>query len=104
VGTLLTFAMLIFLRSRITAGYPEKLSAVMQERLLSRPTLLSRIFVQVSFAATRAGMPYGIMGFALVNALPGIVVLAAIGANVYWIGVAMKMRNLLGDSAVATPA
>jgi phosphatidylglycerophosphate synthase len=104
VGTLLTFAMLIFLRSRITAGYPEKLSAVMQERLLSRPTLLSRIFVQVSFAATRAGMPYGIMGFALVNALPGIVVLAAIGANVYWIGVAMKMRNLLGGSAVATPA
>jgi phosphatidylglycerophosphate synthase len=102
VGTLLSFAILIFLRSRITTGNPEKLSAVMQTRFLSEPTLLSRIIVQVSFAATRAGMPYGIMGFALVNALPGIVVLAAIGANVYWISLAVKMRHLLGSSEAVT--
>jgi phosphatidylglycerophosphate synthase len=102
VGTLLSFAILIFLRSRITTANPEKLSAVMQTRFLSEPTLLSRIIVQVSFAATRAGMPYGIMGFALVNGLPGIVVLAAIGANVYWISLAVKMRHLLGSSEALT--
>jgi hypothetical protein len=68
VGTLLSFAILIFLRSRITTGHPEKLSAVMQTRFLSEPTLWARIIVRVSCAATRAGMPYGIMGFALVNA------------------------------------
>jgi phosphatidylglycerophosphate synthase len=104
VGTLLSFAILIFLRSRITTDNPEKLSAVMQTRFLSEPTLLSRLMVQVSVAATRAGMPYGIMGFALVNALPGIVVLAAIGANVYWISLAAKMRPLLGRSEAVTAA
>jgi phosphatidylglycerophosphate synthase len=104
VGTLLAFALLILLRSRITAGYPEKLSAVMQARFLSEPTFLARLIVQASFAATRAGMPYGIMAFALVNALPAIVVLAAIGANVYWISVAVKIRHLLGESAVVSPA
>jgi phosphatidylglycerophosphate synthase len=104
IGTLLSFAFLIFLRSGITADAPEKLSAVMQERFLSNPTLLSRLIVRLSFAATRAGMPYGIMGFALVNALPGIVVLAAIGANVYWISVAAKMRYLLSRSEAMTVA
>jgi phosphatidylglycerophosphate synthase len=104
VGTLLSFAILIFLRSRITTDGPEKLSAVMQARFLSRPTLLSRIIVKVSVAATRAGMPYGIMGFALVNALPGIVALAAIGANVYWISLAMKMPHLLARSEAVTAA
>ena len=104
VGTLLSFAILIFLRSRITTDNPEKLSAVMQTRFLAEPTLLSRLVVQVSVAATRAGMPYGIMGFALVNALPGVVVLAAIGANVYWISLAAKMRPLLGRTDAVTAA
>ena len=57
----------------------------------------------MSFVATRAAMPYGIMAFSLLHALPGIVVLAAIGANVYWISLVMKMRHLLGSAdAVAT--
>jgi phosphatidylglycerophosphate synthase len=104
VGTLLSFAILIVLRSRITPDNPEKLSAVMQTRFLSEPTLLSRLIVQVSVAATRAGMPYGIMGFALVNALPGVVLLAAIGANVYWISLAVKMPHLLGRTEAVTAA
>ena len=54
--------------------------------------------------ATRATMPYGIMAFALVYALPGIVVLAAIGANVYWMSLVMKMRHLLGLSEAAAVA
>ena len=46
---------------------------------------LSQIVWRVSFVATRAAMPYGIMALAVVYALPGVVVLAAVGANVYWI-------------------
>ena len=104
VGTLVSFAILIFLRSRITADNPEKLSAVMQTRFLSEPTLWSRILVQISVVATRAGMPYGIMAFALANALPAIVVFAAIGANIYWFSLAVKMPHLLGRTEAVTAA
>jgi hypothetical protein len=56
----------------------------------------------VSFVATRAAMPYGIMAFALVNALPGIVLFAALGANIYWVSIVVKLRHLLGsEEAVA---
>ena len=96
-GTLLSFGLLIFLRSRVTAGRPEMLHAVAKARFKSEPTFWSRIVWRMSFVATRAAMPYGIMVFSLVYALPGIVVLAAIGANVYWISLVMKMRHLLGS-------
>jgi hypothetical protein len=49
-------------------------------------------------------MPYGIMAFSLVAALPGIVVLAAIGGNVYWISLVMKMRHLLGSAEAVAAA
>jgi hypothetical protein len=42
-------------------------------------------------------MPYGIFAFALVNLLPGIVILAALGSNIYWVSVAVKLRSLLGQ-------
>ena len=42
-------------------------------------------------------MPYGIMAFALLYVLPAIVVLAAIGANVYWVSLVLKLRHLLAD-------
>ena len=47
-------------------------------------------------------MPYGIFILALVNLLPVVVVLAAIGANVYWLALVLKMRHLLG-AAEAVP-
>ena len=103
-GTLLSFAILVFLRSRITLGQPEKLHAVAKARFKSEPTFWSRIIWRVSFVATRAAMPYGIMAFSLVYGLPGIVVLAAIGANVYWISLVMKMQHLLGSSEVVAAA
>jgi phosphatidylglycerophosphate synthase len=104
VGTLLSFAILIFLRSRITAGRPETLHAIAKARFESQPTFWSRVVWRVSVAATRAAMPYGIMAFSLVHALPGIVVLAAFGANVYWISMVLKMRHLLGSSEAAAAA
>jgi phosphatidylglycerophosphate synthase len=103
-GTMLSFGLLIFLRSRITAGRPEKLHAVAKARFKSEPTFWSGIVWRLSFVATRAAMPYGIMTFALLYALPGIVVLAAIGANVYWMSLVMKMQHLLGRSEAVAAA
>ena len=101
-GTLLSFALLIYLRSRITAGQPEKLHAIARDRFQAGGTLLTRAIWRVSFVATRAAMPYGILAFALLHALPGIVVLAALGANIYWISLMVKLRTLLGEQQIAT--
>ncbi len=96
-GTLLSFALLIFLRTRITAGRPERLHAIAAERFKAEPTFWSRLIWRLSFTATRSAMPYGIFAFALANLLPAIVVLAAIGSNIYWISLVVKLRALLGD-------
>jgi phosphatidylglycerophosphate synthase len=97
-GTLVGFALLIYLRARITAGQPEKLHTVARERFTAEPSLWSHVIWRISFVATRAAMPYGIMAFALLNLLPGILVLAAIGANVYWVCIIIKLRHLLGNA------
>ena len=101
-GTLLAFALLIYLRTRITAGQPERLHAIAKARFKAEPTFWSRIIWRISFVAARAAMPYGIMAFALVGLLPGIVVLAAIGANIYWISLILKLRHLLGERETVT--
>lgn len=96
-GTLLSFALLIYLRTRITAGQPEKLHAIARERFKANASSFwSKMIWRVSFVATRAAMPYGIMAFALVGALPGIVILAAVGANIYWVSIIVKLRHLMG--------
>jgi hypothetical protein len=100
---LLTFALLIYLRTRLTAGQPEKLHAIAGARFQADATRWARIIWRVSFVATRSAMPYGIMAFSLVFALPGIVALAAIGANIYWVSLVLKLRHLLGNDE-AVPA
>jgi phosphatidylglycerophosphate synthase len=95
-GTLLSFALLIYLRSRITAGRPDRLHAIARERFKAEPTWWTRIIWRISFVATRSAMPYGIMALSLVGLLPLVVALAAIGANVYWISLVLKLRHLLG--------
>jgi phosphatidylglycerophosphate synthase len=103
-GTLLSFAFLIYLRSRITAGRPERLHAIARERFTAEPTRWSRIIWRLAFTATRSAMPYGIFAFALVHSLPAIVVLAAIGANVYWVSLVLKLKALTGDEDAVTAA
>jgi hypothetical protein len=49
-------------------------------------------------------MPSGIVALSLVYALPGVVVPAAIGANVYWVSFVMKMRHLLGTAEAVAAA
>jgi phosphatidylglycerophosphate synthase len=99
-GTLLSFAFLIYLRSRITSGRPERLHAIARERFKAEPTPWSRLIWRLAFTATRSAMPYGIFAFALIYGLPAVVVLAAIGANVYWMSVVLKLRHLLREEAV----
>lgn len=96
-GTLITFALLIYLRARITNGQPSRLHAVAKERFKAEPSFWSRIIWRVSFVATRAAMPYGIMVLALINLLPAVMVLGAIGANVYWVSLVLKLRDLLAE-------
>ena len=92
-GTLLTFALLIYLRSRITAGH----LICTPSRAVARgdPSLWSRFIWRISFVATLRRCRYGIMAFALAGILPAIVVLAAIAPTLL-IRIAMKMRHLLG--------
>lgn len=96
-GTLLTFALLIYLRARITNGQPNRLHAVARDRFKAEQSLWSRIIWRISFVATRAAMPYGIMAMSLLYALPVITVLAAIGSNIYWVSLAIKLRDLLRE-------
>jgi phosphatidylglycerophosphate synthase len=103
-GTLLSFALLIYLRSRITAGQPEKLHSIAKARFKAEPTWWSRIIWRISFVATRSAMPYGIMALSLVGGLPLVVVLAAIGSNTYWISLVLKLRHLLADEQTETVA
>ncbi len=111
VGTLLTFALLILLRHRATAGRPERLHATAKAHFTAgRPW--ARLAAQLSTCATRATMPYGIMALALVGQLPVVLLLGALGAHVFWISLAVELRRLLpgasgqtpGPSAHATPA
>jgi uncharacterized protein (TIRG00374 family) len=101
-GTLITFALLIYLRARITNGQPNRLHAVARARFKAEPTLWSRLIWRVSFVATRAAMPYGILVLALVHALPAVITLAALGANIYWVSLVLKLRDLLRDEETVT--
>ena len=103
-GTVVTFGLLIYLRARITAGQPTRLHAVAKTRFKADPSFWTKLIWRVSFVCTRAAMPYGIMVLAIVNALPLVVILAAIGANIYWISLVAKLRDLLRDDSEETVA
>ena len=59
-GLLARFVLLIYLRSRITAGQPDKLHSIASERFKAEPTWWTAIIWRISFVATRSAMPYGI--------------------------------------------
>jgi phosphatidylglycerophosphate synthase len=69
-GTLVAFALLIYLRSRITAGQPEKLHTIAKARFKAEPSWWSRIVWRISFVATRSAMPYGIFVLSLAGLPP----------------------------------
>jgi phosphatidylglycerophosphate synthase/uncharacterized membrane protein YbhN (UPF0104 family) len=93
-GALLTIGLLVLLRHRATQGRPERLNATAKARFTSGPRW-ARAVAWLSTCATRAMMPYGIMAFALAGLLEVVLVLAAIGAQIYWISLAVKLPDLL---------
>jgi phosphatidylglycerophosphate synthase len=101
-GLFVSFALLIYLRTRITAGRPEQLHTIAKARFKAEPTRWSKIVWRISFVATRSAMPYGIMAVALVGLLPLVVLLAAVGTNTYWVSLLLKLRDLLGTPEAET--
>jgi phosphatidylglycerophosphate synthase len=102
VGSLLTFALLILLRDRITRGRPERLRSTTKAHFYATGKPWARYVVQLSTCATRATMPYGILAFAIAGVLPAVLVIGAIGAQIYWISLAWELRRLLDGPLVAS--
>jgi phosphatidylglycerophosphate synthase len=95
VGSVLTFALLILLRRRITNGRPDQLRTIAKSHFYGTRKRWAYIVAKLSTCATRATMPYGILALALVGLLPVVLILAALGAQVYWISLAVQLRKLL---------
>jgi len=96
-GSLATFGLLIVLRGRITDGRPERLRAAANEHFHATGTW-ARLLKELSTVATRATMPYGILALAVLDLLPVVLVLAAIGAQIYWLSLAFEFRRLVGST------
>ena len=96
-STLITFALLIYLRARITNSQPTRLHAVARDRFKAEAGFWATLALKLSFIPTRAAMPYAIMLLALLNLLPAAIAIAAFGATVYWISLVVKLKELLGD-------
>jgi hypothetical protein len=95
VGTLLTIALLILLRRRITNGRPEEFRTIAKSHFYGQRKRWAFVVAKLSNVATRATMPYGILALALLNLLPVVLLMAAVGAQVYWISLAVQLRKLL---------
>jgi FKBP-type peptidyl-prolyl cis-trans isomerase FkpA len=94
-GSLMTAFLLILLRQRMTAAQPERFGAASKAHFINGGGEWARILARLSVCATRAVMPYGILMLAIVGAAPAVIVLAAIGANLYWIALMTRLRTLL---------
>ena len=98
LGMLLTFAFLILLRWRITGGRPELLRTRARGHFDNAGTRWMRLLAKLDTCTTRATMPYGIVVFAVLDALPALVVLAAFAAHLYWISLATQTGRMLQES------
>jgi len=56
------------------------------------------VVTKLSTCATRATAPYGILILTTFGLLPVVLVLAAIGSQIYWISLAVELRRLLAGS------
>jgi phosphatidylglycerophosphate synthase len=105
IGVLFTLGLLILLRGRITGGHPERLRTTANAHFENAGKTWTVWASKLSMCATRATMPYGLLVFAVLNLLPAFVVLAAFGANVYWISLALQLKGLLNRrGGVAAPS
>ena len=91
------FLLLLYLRHRMTRHSPSRFAGTVKGKFKEGGGKFTLALAKLSNVATRAQMPYGIMGIALVGALPLVVILCAIGANTYWMALAWKLRALAGE-------
>jgi phosphatidylglycerophosphate synthase len=96
-GMASTVMLLLYLRHRMTGDAPTRFAGTIKDKFREGGGKRARLLVKLSHAATRAQMPYGIMVLALAGAVPLVLILCAIGANVYWMGLAWKLRTLVGE-------
>jgi FKBP-type peptidyl-prolyl cis-trans isomerase FkpA len=94
-GAIVTACLLLLLRQRMTAAQPERFGAASKANFVADGAGWARFLAWLSVCATRAVMPYGILMLAIVGLTPAVIVLAAIGANLYWIALTTRMRTML---------
>ena len=74
-------------------------------RTYSSLAALTLVFILFPIFASNYGNSWvRIMAFALLHILPGFVILAALGSNIYWVTLVVKLRELLRDEAEETVA
>ena len=96
-GSVITASLLLLLRQRMTAAQPERFGAASRRHFIGDGAPWRRFLAKLAVCATRAVMPYGILMLAIVGLTPAVIVLAAIGANVYWIVLTARFRTLLTE-------
>jgi phosphatidylglycerophosphate synthase len=89
--------LLLFLRHRMTRHVPSHFAAALRGRFKEGGGKWTHLLAKLSNVATRAQMPYGVMALAVTGALPAVIILGAVGANLYWMTLAWKLPGLLGD-------
>lgn len=94
-GAIITACLLLLLRQRMSAAQPERFGAASKAHFIGDGAGWARFLARLSVCATRAVMPYGILMLAVAGLTPAVIVLAAIGANIYWIALTTRFRTLL---------
>lgn len=89
--------LLLYLRHRMTRHAPSRFAGTLKGKFKEGGGKLTLALAKLSNVATRAQMPYGILALALAGALPLVVILCAVGANLYWMALAWKLRALIGE-------
>ncbi len=97
LGLAAAVMLLLYLRHRMTRHAPSRFAGTLKGKFKEGAGKFTLFLAKLSNVATRAQMPYGIMGLALLGALPLVVILCAIGANTYWMALAWKLRALIGE-------
>jgi phosphatidylglycerophosphate synthase len=95
LGMMMAFALLILLRSRLPREHPERLRATTRAHFELSGRRWAWLVAHLSVCATRATMPYGVLAFALIGRLQWLLALGALGAQIYWISLAIELRPLL---------
>jgi phosphatidylglycerophosphate synthase len=97
VGLATGFMLLLYLRHRIAGDAPSQFAGTVKHRFKEGGGRWTHLLAKLSNAATRAQMPYGILALSLAGGMPVVLILCAIGANMYWMGLAWKLRALVGE-------